>query len=104
MDADNALWERVLRKLRIAYKKRATGVLVALCPFLHEEKTPSCHFWLSGRFRCHGCGLTGDVIFFVRRHQFGILDDSSQQEIEDFLSDLPGLPGPGQTDLPFPDP
>lgn len=101
MNIGRVSWEQILRRLGIVYKKRSTGVLVLLCVFGHEEKTPSLHCWPSGRFRCHGCGLTGDMIYFVRRYQFGILDDSSQAELEEFFSDLPSLPGPGQTDLPF---
>lgn len=88
MDIGKVSWEQVLRKLGISYRKRSTDALVTLCVF-HEEKTPSCHFWPSGHFRCHGCLLTGDMMYFVRRYQFGILDDSSQQELAEFFNQLP---------------
>ena len=101
MDIGDVSWEQILRRLGILYKKRSTGVLVLLCAFNHEEKTPSLHCWPSGKFRCHGCCRAGDMIFFVRLHQFGILDDSSQTELENFFANLPALPGPGQADLPF---
>ena len=100
MDISNVSWRQILRRLGIVYKERSTGTLVALCSF-HEEKTPSCHFWLSGRFRCYGCGKMGDMIFFVRLYKFGLLDDSRPEELENFFKDLPSLPGPGQMDLPF---
>lgn len=53
-------WEEILEEEEIPCKKRSTGVLVALCP-IHNEKTPSCHFWnVSGHFYCHGCQAEGD--------------------------------------------
>ena len=44
------------------YKKgdRYTG----LCPF-HEEKTPSFTIFENGRFRCFGCGASGDGVDLV---------------------------------------
>lgn len=35
------------------------------CPF-HEELTPSCHIF-DDHFHCFGCGLNGDVVFFVAK-------------------------------------
>jgi DNA primase len=48
--------------------KRKGRHLFALCPF-HQEKTPS--FVVTphrGLFHCFGCGLAGDVIGFLVRH------------------------------------
>ena len=43
-------------------------MLVARCPF-HEEKTPSFTVTPSkGLFHCFGCGVSGDVIGFVTKH------------------------------------
>ena len=40
---------------------------VGLCPF-HEEKTPSFHVRnQAGRFKCFGCGASGDVFEFLMR-------------------------------------
>lgn len=40
---------------------------VGLCPF-HEEKTPSFHVRnQTGRFKCFGCGVSGDVFEFLMR-------------------------------------
>jgi DNA primase catalytic core len=48
--------------------KRKGKVLVALCPF-HQEKTPSFTITpAKGLFHCFGCGVAGDVIAFVTRH------------------------------------
>jgi len=40
---------------------------VGLCPF-HEEKTPS-FFVFKSRFKCFGCGVSGDAIEFIMRVQ-----------------------------------
>jgi DNA primase catalytic core len=41
--------------------------LIGLCPF-HEEKTPSFHVRDNvARYKCFGCGASGDVIEFVMR-------------------------------------
>ena len=48
--------------------KRRGRSLVASCPF-HEEKTPSFTITSSkGLFHCFGCGVSGDVIGFVSKH------------------------------------
>jgi DNA primase catalytic core len=48
--------------------KRKGQTLVASCPF-HEEKTPSFTVTpTKGLFHCFGCGVAGDVIGFVTRH------------------------------------
>jgi DNA primase len=43
---------------------------VALCPF-HDENTPSFFVFGDRRFKCFGCGESGDVIDFVQK-QFGL--------------------------------
>ncbi len=41
----------------------------ALCPF-HEEKTPSFSVNPEGQyFHCFGCGVSGDVLEFLQRHE-----------------------------------
>ena len=39
---------------------------VGLCPF-HAEKTPSFFVFPDNRFKCFGCGISGDVIDFVQK-------------------------------------
>ena len=48
-------------------KLRRTGMdYVGLCPF-HVEKTPSFHIFTdSGRYKCFGCGRSGDMIDFIQ--------------------------------------
>lgn len=50
-------------------KKRGRD-FVGLCPF-HGEKTPSFHVHPApdNFFKCFGCGVGGDVLAFVRRHE-----------------------------------
>lgn len=38
------------------------------CPF-HAEKTPSVKLYDSGRWKCFGCGKTGDLIDFVAEYE-----------------------------------
>ena len=38
----------------------------ACCPF-HAEKTPSMKIYDNKRFKCYGCGASGDVIEFASR-------------------------------------
>lgn len=61
-------WEKICIELRLAYKKRSTGVIVILCPF-HREKTPSCHLYpKSLRAKCYGCGTEMTAAKFVEIH------------------------------------
>ncbi len=49
--------------------KRSGSAFKANCPF-HHEKTPSFYVTPSTqRFKCHGCGVGGDAISFVRDHE-----------------------------------
>lgn len=41
------------------------GRLRCCCPF-HDEKTPSFYVYDDGRFKCFGCGKSGDVFQFVQ--------------------------------------
>ncbi|MGH9461944.1 MAG: CHC2 zinc finger domain-containing protein [Vicinamibacteria bacterium] len=57
----------VVAERGIAVKRKGKS-LVASCPF-HREKTPSFTITPSkGLFHCFGCGVSGDVIGFVTRH------------------------------------
>src|SRR3990172_10412982 len=57
----------VVAERGIAVKRKGKS-LVASCPF-HREKTPSFTITPSkGLFHCFGCGVSGDVIGFVSRH------------------------------------
>lgn len=47
--------------------KRSGTRHVGLCPF-HDEKTPSFYVFNDNRFKCFGCGQSGDVIDFVQKH------------------------------------
>jgi DNA primase len=53
---------------RYGVKLRKSGVqLAGLCPF-HNEKSPS--FYIDPEkqvFKCHGCGVRGDVFNFVQQ-------------------------------------
>src|SRR3989344_1440026 len=80
-----ATWEQVLKKLGIKHERRSSGVLVALCVF-HEEKTPSLHFWPSSGFKCHGCGVSYDMLGFVHLYTGG-----DEVFLVDFFADLPTL-------------
>jgi len=55
--------------------KKQGSALVGLCPF-HNEKTPSFNvFGKTNRFKCFGCGKTGDAIDFVAlKENFGFVD------------------------------
>jgi DNA primase len=58
-----------------------SGRLKGLCPF-HDEKTPSFNVNPTlGFFTCFGCGESGDVITFVRKH-----DHLSFVEAVEFLA------------------
>ncbi|MGH9391918.1 MAG: CHC2 zinc finger domain-containing protein, partial [Vicinamibacteria bacterium] len=58
---------RVVAERGIEVKRRGKS-LVASCPF-HEEKTPSFTITpAKGLFHCFGCGVSGDVIGFVSKH------------------------------------
>ncbi len=49
--------------------KRSGSAFKANCPF-HNEKTPSFYVTPSTqRFKCHGCGVGGDAISFVRDYE-----------------------------------
>ena len=52
----------------VQLKQAGGGRLKGLCPF-HEEKTPSFNVNpVVGYYMCFGCGESGDVISFVRKH------------------------------------
>lgn len=71
---DSGLLEQIKRRVLIssvvrpAVNLRGTGPnFIGLCPF-HEEKTPSFHVRDNlGRFKCFGCGASGDIIEFVMK-------------------------------------
>ncbi|NQZ59359.1 MAG: DNA primase [Lentisphaeraceae bacterium] len=49
--------------------KRAGRNFLALCPF-HNEKSPSFNINADNQFfHCFGCGVSGDVISFVKQHE-----------------------------------
>ena len=67
----------VVAERGITLKKKGRA-LVASCPF-HEEKTPSFTVTPSkGLFHCFGCGVAGDVIGFVTRHDSVSFKDAMQ--------------------------
>lgn len=52
----------------VELKKSGSGH-AGLCPF-HNEKTPSFHVSQArGRFKCFGCGASGDAIDFIMKHE-----------------------------------
>jgi DNA primase catalytic core len=75
----------VLAERGVSLRKKGR-VLVARCPF-HEEKTPSFTVTPSkGLFHCFGCGVAGDVIGFVTKH-----DKVSFRDALDVLAKRAGL-------------
>jgi DNA primase len=76
--------------------KRKGRVLVARCPF-HEDKTPSFTITpAKGLFHCFGCGVAGDVIGFVTRHDkasFGraldVLTRRAGLDLQDLMRERP---------------
>jgi DNA primase len=58
----------------VTLRKRGND-LVGLCPF-HSEKSPSFHVHPDrGFFKCFGCGVGGDVLTFVQKHEnIGFVD------------------------------
>jgi DNA primase len=50
----------------VVLRKRG-GNFIGLCPF-HTEKTPSFVVYpQKGRFRCYGCGASGDSVDFIQQ-------------------------------------
>lgn len=71
-----------LRKIDLADVARESGVelvqsgtrLKGRCP-LHVDRTPSFFIFSDDRFRCFGCGESGDAIDFIRKlHGFSFPD------------------------------
>lgn len=50
------------------YQGRLFKYKTGLCPF-HQEQTPSFHIAKNNRFKCFGCGESGDSITFVMKDQ-----------------------------------
>ena len=46
--------------------KNKGNLLTCNCPF-HSEKTPSFYIYPSGRYKCYGCGESGNVFDFVSK-------------------------------------
>lgn len=55
--------------------QRRSGELLACCPF-HQDRSPSFTIFDGDRrFKCFGCGASGDVIDFVRiSHKVGMIE------------------------------
>ncbi|HEX3823510.1 MAG TPA: DNA primase [Mycobacteriales bacterium] len=63
----------------VALRNAGGGRLKGLCPF-HDEKTPSFNVNTTlGFYKCFGCGVSGDVITFVREVEH--LDFSDAVEV-----------------------
>jgi DNA primase len=63
----------------VALRNAGGGRLKGLCPF-HDEKTPSFNVNTTlGFYKCFGCGVSGDVITFVREMEH--LDFSDAVEV-----------------------
>lgn len=63
----------------------------ARCPF-HDEKTPSFKVH-ANKFKCFGCGATGDLIDFVRRKQNAGIAAAVDMICQDFKIDARPTPG-----------
>jgi DNA primase len=84
--------------------KGAGPNFIGLCPF-HEEKTPSFHVRDKlGRFKCFGCGVSGDAIEFVMRlrglaFNEAVEELSEQAGIKDLEVKKPKILNPQNLDL-----
>lgn len=82
--------------------KRAGREWKACCPF-HQERTPSFTIFDGGRrFKCFGCGVSGDVLDFVQElHGVGLRDAAEMLGAETMprvrLPDLPAAPDRSKT-------
>jgi len=58
----------VVAEAGVQLRSAGSGRLKGLCPF-HDEKSPSFNVNPAvGYYMCFGCGESGDVISFVRKH------------------------------------
>jgi len=79
---------------RAVQLRRSGNRHVGLCPF-HQEKTPS--FQVDGEnqlYYCFGCGIGGDVLSFVMKHQNLAFADAVK-----YLSDRYNIPLPQKDNL-----
>lgn len=61
--------EDVITRSGVTLHRSGAGSLKGLCPF-HNEKSPSFTVRaLQGTFRCFGCGISGDVIQYIREKE-----------------------------------
>lgn len=82
-------------ELYVPVRRNAQGG-TACCPF-HDDTSPSFSIFAQDtRFRCHGCGASGDVIAFVQRahkvsfsEALAILTDGTMPVPEPIASDPP---------------
>ena len=57
--------ETVLIQLKIQYRVRSSGILVAECPFCRNQP-PKLNLWpKSKRFACHVCRVSGDCVDLI---------------------------------------
>jgi DNA primase len=81
-------------KLKRASPQRYQG----LCPF-HQEKTPSFSVYVDKqRYKCFGCGQSGDVVQFVQEMQGVTFWEALKS-----LAEQNGIPIPRRTDLADPE-
>ncbi len=74
---------------RAVHLRRSGNRHVGLCPF-HQEKTPSFHVDAENQlYHCFGCGIGGDVLSFVMKHQNLTFVDAVK-----YLSDRYNIPLP----------
>ncbi|MEM1051163.1 MAG: CHC2 zinc finger domain-containing protein [Pseudomonadota bacterium] len=82
--------------------KRAGREWKACCPF-HNERTPSFTIFAEGqRFKCFGCGVSGDVLDFVQElHGVGLREAAEMLGAETMprvrLPNLPAAPAKSET-------
>ena len=73
--------------------RRQNGAYTVLCCF-HHEKTSSLFLYPSGRFKCYGCGIHGDMIDFLFDRLLGhttmrVYTPAQRKAIEEFVASLP---------------
>ena len=57
--------ETILIHIRIEYRVRSSGILVAVCPFCRSQP-PKLNLWpKSKRFSCHRCKTSGDCVDLI---------------------------------------
>ncbi|MEO0479734.1 MAG: DNA primase [Planctomycetota bacterium] len=84
--------------------QRRGRTMVALCPF-HGEKSPSFTIYPeSQRYKCYGCGVSGDVFTYVAEHEGVSFREAMERLADQADVSLEGVFGAGRRKKEGPDP